>query len=548
MVLLLIGVSVISGRIRRQIDVRIPMIPDVSDKTESFRRALLKADRRARAAPGGKEGVGYLGLLYHANHMYEPADACYRLAAELDPGNARWSYHLAVLRQTTGAGTAVLDHLRMAVAVAPDYVSARLKLADLLLKHGQQEQAQHQYEECLSRAPADPYALLGLARIAVDREDWSSAASRLRRAVQSDMAFGAAHRLLATVYRKIGRTQAADLAQAHANRCSRFRAAPDPWMDPLDDLCYDPDYLCIRADTARRTRKMRQAIDLLERAVEVAPERAKAHRLYGKAMRENGVFDVSYKHLQRAVELDPDDEDAHIEMGIWYGMQNRADEAEVEIRKALQLNPESPSAHYSLGMVSREGGDDTAAAASYLRACELSEYRFDDAIENYVGCLVRSGQHPKAIALLGLVLERRPTASRHWRLLARVYMNLKDPAKSQEVIRNGLVHIPLDPDLRSALVWLLAASDQTTAEEAAEAIRLAQGALELTDSKDTAVCLAALAASHARAGQYDEAVETIQHAITLARESGDQNNEKQFMEYLQRFKASQPISTISGRL
>ena len=547
-VLLLAGISVMSGRVRRQIDARIPTIPDVSDKTESFRQALLKADRRARAAPGGDEGVGHLGLLYHANHMYAPADVCYRLAAELDADNVRWSYHLAVLRQTTGAGAEILEPLRTTVAAAPDYVPARLKLADLLLKHGQQEEAKREYEACLSRSPADPYALLGLARIAVDREEGSSAVSYLRRAVQSDPGFGAGHRLLATVYRKMGRTQAADLARARADRCSRFRAAPDPWMDQLDDLCYDPDYLCIRADTARRTRDTARAIAFLERAVEVAPDQAKAHRLYGKAMRDNRVFDVAYTHLQRAVELDPDDEEARIEMGLWFGMQNRVDEAEAEIRKALQLNPESPSVHYNLGMADRERKNDRAAAASFLRACELSEYRFDDAIENYVGCLVRTGQQQTAIAFLNDILQRRPTASRHWRLLARVYINLKDPRKAEEVIRQGLTHASLDPDLSVSLAWLLAASPQTTADQAEEAIRLAQNALELANAQEAPVYLAALAAAHARAGRFDEAVGTIQRALELARERGDQKNRKKFAAYLERFKAAQPISTVSGQL
>jgi tetratricopeptide (TPR) repeat protein len=547
-VFLLAGVSVMSARVRRQIDARIPMIPDVSDKTESFRQALLKADRRARAAPGGDEGVGYLGLLYHANHMYEPADACYRLAVEIDSDNARWPYLLAVLQQTTGAGTAVLNHLRMAVEAAPDYVPARLKLADLLLKHGQQEQAKHAYEECLRLAPADPYALLGLARIAVDREEWSSAASHLKRAVQFDPDFGAGHRLLATVYRQMGRTQAADLAQARADRCSRFRAAPDPWMDQLDDLCYDPDYLCIRADTFRRTRNVKQAIAFLERAVEVAPDQAKPHRLYGRAMRENRVFDVAYKHLKRAVELDPDDEESRIEMGLWLGMQNRVDEAEAEIRKAMQINPKSPSAHYNLGMAYRERKNDQEAAVHFLHASELSEYRFDDATENYVACLVRLGQQQKAIVFLEDLLQRRPTASRHWRLLARVYANLNDPAKSEEVIRRGLARARLDPDLSVSLAWLLAASPQTTADEAEEAIRLAQHALELADMKSAPVYLAALAAAHARAKHFDAAIATIEQALKLARERGDQKNVKQFAEYLERFKAEQPISTISGRL
>ena len=547
-VFLLSVAGIISVRVRRQIDARIPTIPDVSDKTEAFRRALLKADRRSRAAPGGEEGVGHLGLLYHANHMYEPAEACYRLATELDPDNARWAYHLAVLLQTTGHGGKILDLLRAAVSAAEDYVPARLKLADLLLKHGEQEQAKQEYQTCLKQASSDPYALLGLARIAVDQEDWAAATSYLRRAVRADPSFGAGHRLLATVYRKTGRDDAADLAQARANKCSRFAAAPDPWMQPLDDLCFDPDYLCVRADTFLRTGDRDRALALAERAVDAAPELAKVHHLYGKAMRETGSMDVARKHLQRAIDLAPDEEDAHVGMGLWYGMQGQLDEAEAELRKALEINPVSISAYHNLGMVEKEHGKDTAAAAYYLRACELSELRFDKAIASYVGCLDRLGQHQKAIAFLEDVLQRRPTASLGWRLLAHVCANMNDPAKAEEVLRKGLALTPLDPELRTSLAWCLAVSDGATAQEATEAVRLVQGALELADARDMPRCLATLAAARAREGRFPEAIGAIRNAIELARKHGDQESVKLYTEYIERFRASQPLTTISGGL
>jgi Tfp pilus assembly protein PilF len=264
-------------------------------------------------------------------------------------------------------------------------------------------------------------------------------------------------------------------------------------------------------------------------------------------MRENGVLDIADKHLRRALKIDPNDEEAHVEMGLWYGMQHRLDEAEASLQTALQINPDSPTVHYNLGMARRNRGNDREAATFFLRATSLSEYRFDDAIENYVGCLVRLGESGEAVDFIkDKALDRRPSEGRFWRLLSRVYLKEGDKDAATQAIREGLARSPMHPELTMALAWLLATSSQPSNETVQEAVQLAKYASELAMTQATGDALATLAAAHARAGQYEQAITAMERALQCVKDAGDQNKIRRFETYMGRFKTSQPI-TLSTR-
>ena len=66
----------------------------------------------------------------------------------------------------------------------------------------------------------------------------------------SDPGFGDAHRLMAEVHEHFGRTDEVKRSLDRANDCTRFRPAPDPWIDSLEDLCYEPKYLLVLGSMA----------------------------------------------------------------------------------------------------------------------------------------------------------------------------------------------------------------------------------------------------------------------------------------------------------
>ena len=507
---------------RRRRAEQIPQPPDLAAETLSLREAVADADRKARLTPNSGDAVGRLGMLYHANHVCGPAEQCYELATRLAARDSRWPYLLAAVRQETGRSEGVLEQLRRAVELAPDYAPAHLKLGDLLLKSNQPAAAEQEYRRTLQLLPSDPYALLGLARIAVGQGQWQAAESHLRRAVGTDPKFGVGHRLLATVYEKTGMAEKAAVSQAHANTCTRFRPAPDPWVDSLDDFCYDPTFLLVRADAARQLRETKRGLVLLRRAVKVAPDSAKAHLALGTALREIGDFDGAEPHLVRAVQLDPKSEEAVCELGVWQGAKGREAEAVKSLETALRINPASTTAYYNLGLVARHRGAEAAAAARFLRACELSDFRFDEAVENYVGCLVRTNQQAQAIEFLQRILVTRPTAARVWVLLARVHVNLKDPGAAADELRKGLSYSPYNAVLAQTLAGFLMTSPQASLEDAREAITLAKRALEFGEPRDAMDTLDTLATAYLRTRDVPQATAALTQAMEMARQAGNQ--------------------------
>src|SRR5205807_1735517 len=106
---------------------------------------------------------------------------CFRQAERLDGREPRWPYYLGVVLAPTEPETA-LPKLRRAVELwGEGELVPRLRLAGLLLAQGQIDEAEEQFHKVLSQAPDNAPAHLGLARVAVERNDPSAALQRLEK-------------------------------------------------------------------------------------------------------------------------------------------------------------------------------------------------------------------------------------------------------------------------------------------------------------------------------------------------------------------------------
>jgi tetratricopeptide (TPR) repeat protein len=520
---------------------RLPAVPALADKTESLRRAVQEADRLARAEPASARRVGELGLLYHANHIYEPAGQCYLLAVDLEPDNHQWPYYLACLRETCGISDSVEQLLRRVVELSPEFTPARLRLADGLLKRGDLAAAQLEYERYVQLSRESPYGLLGLARVAMARTDWPGARKWLEQAVAADRTFGPAHRLLSTIYERLGMKEPAQEAQARGSACSRFRPAPEPLLDRLDDLCYDPLYLLVRANAVKQAFDVNRGMALLKRAVEVAPESSQAHAELGQALRERGELAEARRHLDRALQLDPANAEAHTGLGFLLGLQNDLAGAERCIQEALRHKPADVNILYGLGKILYERGAREQATAKFLQAAELSDCRFDDAVESYVTCLVQAGGHELAISFLQLVLAPRPTADRPRLLLARVHVHRGDPLRAVAVLREGLTVAPYNAPVAHGVATLLAALPDASSDQLQEALVNARRAVDFAKPMDLPEHLDTLAIAQARIGDFTAAMHSETEAIQRAEHMRQEARLPELRAHLAEFQAGRAV-------
>lgn len=71
------------------------------------------------------------------------------------------------------------------------------------------------------------------------------------------------------------------------------------------------------------------AIDLLKRLLEIAPEDAKAHFLIGAEYAQIGMFERSFEHLNKTLEIDADMHIARFQLGLLYLTSGRIAEASI---------------------------------------------------------------------------------------------------------------------------------------------------------------------------------------------------------------------------
>src|SRR5262249_13517211 len=99
---------------------------------------------------------------------------------------------------------------------------------------------------------------------------------------------------------------------------------------------------------------------------------------------------------------------------------------------------------------------------------------------------------------------------------------------------------PDDPEIQNALAWLLATSSQASLRNGGQAIELAEKANHLSGGENPLI-LRTLAAAYAEAGRFDDARQTAQKAIALARATGQSALAEQINEALNLYTSGLPF-------
>ncbi len=396
----------------------IPATPPLADWPAALAENIATAEVRARTWLHSTAGLAELSSLYHANGFYTEATLCYTGLRQLEPANARWPHLQASIMASFGRMDEALPLRQQAVALAPDYLPARLRLGDVQLKSNRIADAAQTYAEVLRRAPGEPYALLGLARCDLAKNDWTKARERLQAAIAGHPDFVGALSLLVTVSEHFGDRSTAESSKA-AMSARIFSDLPDPWLDGLSDVCFDAYLLSVAASTANFAGHRPAALDLIDRAIALAPNVSTYRRQAGQYLLDDRNYGAAKFHLEKAVEISPAESDGwlryvdalrglgqaqavasallnglsrcpqssglHLEYARWLKSANRLEEAVAEFRYAYQLRPTEASPLVDL-------------ATTYLALGRNTE-----AIDSLNLALERQPDHPTALATLAYI-------------------------------------------------------------------------------------------------------------------------------------------------
>jgi protein O-mannosyl-transferase len=237
---------------------------------------------------------------------------------------------------------------------------------------------------------------------------------------------------------------------------------------------------------------------------------AEAERLYRRALaaktdpgrylvladflqNQNRLDEARSQYLQ-GLALAPYHYTARNQLGNVYAKQQNWPAAREEYERALRLNPKSPGLHFNLANVLVFQGHNAGAVEHFTRALQLNAN----------------------------ALKANPANAKAHFGLAGVYAKLGQPAQVVYHLREAIRLDPSDGEALNNLAWLLATSPDATLRNGAEAVHLAARAVKLTRTNDSEI-LETLAAAHAEAGQFPEAVSVGRQALELAISAGQTN-------------------------
>ena len=393
-------------RQRAIVAAHVPVAPSLSAWPAALADRIADAELEAQSWSRSAAGLAGLSRLYHANGFYAEALQCYDGLLALQPGEARWPHLAAGIHALYGRTDLALPLSRRATALAPDYLPAWVRLGDVLVKANQPDEAVAAYAEANRRSPGHPYALLGLARCAVARDDWTGARRFLNEAVAGHPDAIGPLSLLVSVSEKLGDEDTAEELRSRIGR-REFNDIPDPWLDGLADACFDAYRLSVTAAVANSAGEPARAIELLDAAIALAPRNASFRRQAAQIHLNGRNFAAARTQLEQAVTANPADADAWLLLITALRELGQADAAVGVLSRGLASCPQSPSLHLEYARWLKATGRLDAAIAEFRRCYELRPSEASPLVELAQVCFA-AGRESEALAALHLALERQP--------------------------------------------------------------------------------------------------------------------------------------------
>ena len=418
-VILVIGVWVFQRGRESNAAARIPAPPATQSKAVAAHLSA-KYDA-ARAQPSSPMAIGALCVAYHADMFFDQADRCYALASELDSSQWRWRYYRALIQAERGGGDTLIDNLKRVVTQAPDFLPAWQRLGDALFKAGKYDEARAAWENVatgtasdssqpmprhVTEVPLSAYANVGLARIALVMGDSVGARAILERVTVDAPQFSSALRLLADVYRSLGRQADADRFVYRANRLQPFAPYLDPMVDDLARESRNSTLLLRVSSEANLAVNAEWAEYLTRRALEFDPENPEAVVKLGRVLRTIGRNDEALEFFQRYHQMVPGDFLGLAHIGSCLSAMGRYQEAESYLRRAV-AGIDDPQTHYNLGLLLSITNRPTEAIAEYEKALARDPMHADARL-NMATALARQGKTEQASRELTRLVEQDP--------------------------------------------------------------------------------------------------------------------------------------------
>jgi tetratricopeptide (TPR) repeat protein len=384
----------------------LPDTPDLGGSPGELAERISAASRRAQGRLTATKGLEELSRLYHANGFLAEAVRCYTGLEKLAPRDPKWLHLHAIILAGFGEMDPALQLWHRVVQLQPNYVPARLRIGDCLLKTDHPDEAAAAYSEVLKLEPNNSYALFGLARIDFEAQRWDQARARLETVVQQTN-YNLGYDLIVSLYEKIGQRDRAAAIRGAAKASGAYRDAPDPWLDSLMDYCYEPYRLSLAAGVLGQYGDVPGATKLLERALELAPDDVAVHFQLGGVAEMRKDAKTAIEHFERCTVLSPEFADAWAHWSDVLDKSGQAAAAERVLLTGLAKCPDSPGLHLQRARKLQEAGRNVEAVGEYQASIRLRPNE-PDAYVDLGNLYIQGGNDAAGIELIRQAYEADP--------------------------------------------------------------------------------------------------------------------------------------------
>ncbi len=282
-----------------------------------------------------------------------------------------------------------------------------------------------------------------------------------------------------------------------------------------------------------------QAREHYTRALTVNPSDKDALTRLGKLNFDTGRPDEAIERFRAAIAVNPGDAKSHANLAKALMGSGRFDEAIHEFSAALDLDPTLPGVRTDLARIHLSRNEPAKAIAQW-QAALAKDPRDCEARLNLGTLYEQLGRPDDAIAEYKTILNSAADYTPARVRLFETYVRKNDVEAGKAVLQEGLRSSPDDTELLTSLAWLYATHPDPAVRNAAEAVRLAERACNLSNWAN-AHYLDVLAAAYAEAGQYDKAAKLVDDAIARVRRDGPSHILPVLQHRLQLYRSNQPF-------
>ena len=263
--------------------------------------------------------------------------------------------------------------------------------------------------------------------------------------------------------------------------------------------------------------KIEEGITHYEQAIAINPKRDKPYFNLARALTLLGHKAEAIVNYEKVLELNPHHAEARMALAIHLGELGRWEEAAAQFDILARQFPNEAEVFWQYGNLRRSRGDNPGAIEQYTKALPLAPDNAD--LHDQFGlALALNGQTEPAIKHFQEAVRLHPTANHYYHLgLALNSGGLSEQAEA--AYREALKMEPTLLEALNELAWMRATHPDPKLRSGAEAVQLAEQAVQLTEGRE-ARFLGTLDAAYAEAGRFDDAITTARKTLTAAQAQG----------------------------